>query len=112
MSSEQAKSPPHLEKGGYRYLCRTTCGSVLLARVLKDDGWPHPAELPASDLAAEHGPAFTSWADAFRPPTLAAVAGGSDVPAAKIAANVSLQSPLGLGGGNALGYAACCGRHD
>jgi hypothetical protein len=84
-----------------------------VAEALKDDGWPRPAELPACDLAAEHGRAFTIWADAFRPPPLAGVAGaGSDVPAAKIAGNVSLQSPLGPGGGNVFGYAACCGRHD
>jgi len=69
--------------------------------------------LLACDLAADHGCAFTIWADAFHPPPLAGVAGaGSDVPAAKIAGNVSLQSPLGPGGGNVFGYAACCGRHD
>ena len=86
---------------------------LTFCRALKDDGWPRPAELSASDLAAEYGRAFTGWADAFHPPTLARVAGtGSDAPATKVARNVSLQSPVSPPGGNALGCAVCCGRHD
>jgi len=69
--------------------------------------------LLACDLAADHGRAFTIWADAFHPPPLAGVAGaGSDVPAAKIAGNVSLQSPVSPPGGHAFGCAACCSRHE
>jgi hypothetical protein len=69
---------------------------------------------PASDLlAADYGCAFTGWANAFHPPTLAGVAGaGSDAPATKIAGNVSLQSPVSPPSGNALGCAVCCGLHD
>lgn len=69
---------------------------------------------PASDLlAADYGCAFTSWANAFHPPTLAGVAGaGSDAPATKIAGNVSLQSPVSPPGGNTLGCAVCGGLHD
>jgi hypothetical protein len=63
-------------------------------------------------LAADEGRAFTGWADAFHSPTLAGIAGaGSDGPATKVVPNVSMESPLSLGGGNALGYAACRGRH-
>jgi len=61
----------------------------------------------ASDrLAANHGPGFTSWADACAcsPPTLTGVAGaGNDVPTAKVTPSISLQSPISPPGGNALG---------
>src|SRR5262249_45881801 len=59
-------------------------------------------------------PAFTGWAEALPPsPTLAGAArAGSEAPATKVVGNVSLASPLGSGGGNALGYAWCCGRHN
>ena len=73
-----------------------------------------PAELQTAGLlAANHGRGFTSWADACRSPTLAGVAGtGSNAPAAKVVGDVSLQSPVSPPGGNALGYAECCGGDD
>jgi hypothetical protein len=67
-----------------------------------------------ADLAAVYGPVFTGWAEALpHPPTLAGAAGaGSEAPSTKVVGNVTLPSPLGPGGGNALGYAWCSGRHN
>ena len=67
-----------------------------------------------ASLAAVYGPAFTGWAEGLPyPPSLAGVAGsGSEARATKVIPNVSLTSPLSLGGGNTLGYAWGCGRHD
>jgi hypothetical protein len=65
------------------------------------------------NLAADYGRALTGWTDALHPPTLAAVAGaGSHGPTTKVAGNVPLQSPVSSPGGNALGCAVGCGRHD
>src|SRR6516165_2195404 len=66
-------------------------------------------------LAADYSLALTSWADACAcsTPTLTGVTRASDdVPATKVEGNVSLQSPLSPGGGNALEHARCCGRHQ
>ena len=73
-----------------------------------------PAELPTSDLAADYSLALTSraYACCCSSPTLAGVTRASnDAPAAKVACNVSLQSPISPPGGHALGEALCCGRH-
>src|SRR6516162_4114535 len=80
---------------------------------LRDHAVRVSREHPTSDLAADYSLALTSWADACAcsAPTLAGVTRASnDAPATKVEANVSLQSPLSPGGGNALEYARCCGR--
>jgi hypothetical protein len=62
-------------------------------------------------LAADYGRAFTGWATAFHPPGLAAGGGMSDARTTKVVPDVSVESPFGLRGGNALGHAARCGGH-
>jgi len=84
-------------------------------RHLTPYGGGRPAELPTTDLAADYSLALTSWADACAcsAPTLAGVTRASnDAPATKVEGNVSLQSPLSPGGGNALEYARCCSRQQ
>jgi hypothetical protein len=81
---------------------------------LRVTGQSHCGRGERASLAAVNGSAFTGWAEGLpRPPSLASVPGaGSEAPATKVVPNVSLASPLSLGGSNALGYAWGCGRHD
>jgi hypothetical protein len=73
------------------------------------DGQPARYSDGDKDLAADYGRAFTGWADAFHSPTLAGGGSMSDPRTTKVAPNVSLKSPLGLGTRNTLGHAVCCG---
>ena len=63
-------------------------------------------------LAAHYGRAFTRWTAGFHTPTLARRLGVSHARTGKIVPDVTVESPLSLGGSNGLGYAWGCGRDD
>jgi hypothetical protein len=61
-------------------------------------------------LAAHYGRAFTRWTAGFHTPTLARSLGVSHARTGKIVPDVTVESPLSLGGRNTLGNATRCGR--